>query len=100
MLVQNHFKNQQYLFQTPPEIVDAAVELIHMDVFRNIVHMSNDELDIVVDLDERLLEKKDVIHFYYGLKDGWCPVEHGEYFQSPFGNKTFSRLRNAGETRD
>lgn len=39
--------------------------------------MSNDELDIVLDLDERLLEKQDVVHFYYGLKDGWCPVQHG-----------------------
>ncbi|CAI2309619.1 unnamed protein product [Caenorhabditis sp. 36 PRJEB53466] len=72
---------------TPPEIVDAAVELIHMDVFRNIVHMSNDELDFVLDLNEHLLEKKDVIHFYYGLKDGWCPVEHGHSMIERLGSE-------------
>lgn len=72
---------------TPPEIVDAAVELVHMDVFRNIVHMSNDELDIVLDLDERLLEKQDVVHFYYGLKDGWCPVQHGYSMRDRLGEE-------------
>ncbi|ULU09756.1 hypothetical protein L3Y34_014260 [Caenorhabditis briggsae] len=71
---------------TPPEIVDAAVELVHLDVFRNIVHMSNDELDIVLDLDERLMEKQDMVHFYYGLKDGWCPVEHGYSMRERLGD--------------
>ncbi|CAI5438690.1 unnamed protein product [Caenorhabditis angaria] len=61
----------------PAEIHDATVEILHKDVFRNIVHMSNDELDFVVELDHKLLENRDLVHFYYGKKDGWCPVEHG-----------------------
>uniref|UniRef100_A0A8R1DWE9 Lipid droplet-associated hydrolase n=1 Tax=Caenorhabditis japonica TaxID=281687 RepID=A0A8R1DWE9_CAEJA len=29
-------------------------------------------------LDESLLFHKNLVYFYYGVNDGWCPIEHGE----------------------
>ncbi|CAB3407580.1 unnamed protein product [Caenorhabditis bovis] len=71
----------------PTEIVDAATEIVGMNVFRNIVHMSNDELEQVVELDESLIEHNDRIHFYYGVKDGWCPIRHGRDMLERLGDE-------------
>ncbi|CAD6189061.1 unnamed protein product [Caenorhabditis auriculariae] len=62
----------------PADVISSASELLNMNVFRNIVHMSNDELDQVTELDETLLFHKESIFFYYGIRDGWCPLELGE----------------------
>ena len=48
-----------------------------MHVFRNIVHMSNDELEKVLDFDTQLLAHKEISYFYFGVEDGWCPLEYG-----------------------
>ncbi|KAF1748452.1 hypothetical protein GCK72_024919 [Caenorhabditis remanei] len=61
-----------------PELVDSLSELLHMNVFRNIVHLCNDELDKIGTLDETLLFHKNLIYFYYGANDGWCPIEQGQ----------------------
>uniref|UniRef100_A0A1I7USA5 Lipid droplet-associated hydrolase n=1 Tax=Caenorhabditis tropicalis TaxID=1561998 RepID=A0A1I7USA5_9PELO len=60
-----------------PELVDSISELLHMHVFRNIVHLCNDELEKIGTLDETLLFHKNLIYFYYGTNDGWCPIEQG-----------------------
>ncbi|KAK0404247.1 hypothetical protein QR680_017362 [Steinernema hermaphroditum] len=67
-----------HLGSAPECIVSSAAELGYSTVIRNIIHMSNDELKTVCDFDETLLKAGDVIHFYYGTTDGWCPLEYGE----------------------
>ncbi|GMR31247.1 hypothetical protein PMAYCL1PPCAC_01442, partial [Pristionchus mayeri] len=62
----------------PPCVAEAAAELLNVNVFRNIVHMSHDELENVNEFDEdALLQHKDLVHFFYGTTDGWVPVEYG-----------------------
>lgn len=29
-------------------------------------------------MDENLLFHKNMVYFYYGKNDGWCPIEQGE----------------------
>ncbi|CAI5456249.1 unnamed protein product [Caenorhabditis angaria] len=67
--------------QSYPELVDSITELLHMHVFRNVLHLFNDELEKINNLDENLLFHKDLIYFYYGLNDGWCPIAQGEKMQ-------------------
>ncbi|CAJ0575594.1 unnamed protein product, partial [Mesorhabditis spiculigera] len=62
----------------PIDVTKSATELLHMNVFRNIVHMSADELIKVADLDMTLLAHKDMTHMYYGTCDGWVPNTYGE----------------------
>ncbi|GMT31954.1 hypothetical protein PFISCL1PPCAC_23251, partial [Pristionchus fissidentatus] len=62
----------------PPCVTDAAAELLNTNVFRNIVHMSHDELENVNEFDEAtLLQHKELVHFLYGTTDGWVPLEYG-----------------------
>ena len=62
-----------------------------MHVFRNIVHMSNDELEKVTALDTQLIAHKDFTHFYYGVEDGWCPLDYGLSF-----NASLQRILRVG----
>ncbi|CAI2356272.1 unnamed protein product [Caenorhabditis sp. 36 PRJEB53466] len=64
--------------QSTPEFIECVSELLHMHVFRNIVSLCNDELDKIDTLDETLLFHKNLVYFYYGMNDGWCPIEHGQ----------------------
>uniref|UniRef100_A0A0N4ZP62 Lipid droplet-associated hydrolase n=1 Tax=Parastrongyloides trichosuri TaxID=131310 RepID=A0A0N4ZP62_PARTI len=59
-------------------IINSASELFNSTVIKNIIHMSRDELDNVLqyDLDLKPYSKK--IYLYYGLKDGWVPLCYGE----------------------
>ncbi|CAI4232639.1 unnamed protein product [Auanema sp. JU1783] len=66
----------------PAEVVSSAAELLHMHVFRNIVHMSSDELEKVCALDEQLISNPSMIYFYYGTTDGWCPLSMGTEMES------------------
>ncbi|KJH41528.1 hypothetical protein DICVIV_12500 [Dictyocaulus viviparus] len=61
----------------PDNVIVAATELLNMNVFRNIVHLSNDEFNKVNDLDDTLVVNKELLYFYYGKQDGWCPEELG-----------------------
>ncbi|KAK6760219.1 hypothetical protein RB195_021637 [Necator americanus] len=61
----------------PNDVILSAAELLHMNVFRNIVHLSHDELIKVSEFDQSLLINKDLVYFYYGKEDGWCPEELG-----------------------
>lgn len=49
------------------------MELLNPPVIRNIIHMSNDELQNVVDHDPELFKHKEKILVYYGKNDGWVP---------------------------
>ncbi|KAI1711059.1 lipid-droplet associated hydrolase domain-containing protein [Ditylenchus destructor] len=69
---------QWHLGQNSPScVVAAAVELLSTNVLRNVAHMARNELDVVQGFDESLIpnEYKDRIIFYYGINDGWSPVE-------------------------
>ncbi|KAF8384392.1 hypothetical protein PRIPAC_73534 [Pristionchus pacificus] len=62
----------------PPCVAEAAAELLNVNVFRNIVHMSNDELENINEFDEAtLLQHRELVHFLYGTTDGWVPIEYG-----------------------
>uniref|UniRef100_A0A7I5EDM6 Lipid droplet-associated hydrolase n=1 Tax=Haemonchus contortus TaxID=6289 RepID=A0A7I5EDM6_HAECO len=61
----------------PSNVIMSAAELLNMNVFRNIVHMSHDELNKVDDFDNSLITNKELVYFYYGKEDGWCPEELG-----------------------
>lgn len=65
----------------PDSVIAAAAELSHLHVFRNIIHMSSDEMQNVADLDHSLLSHPEKIMFYYGTIDGWCPLAYGENMQ-------------------
>uniref|UniRef100_A0A1I7ZWT3 Lipid droplet-associated hydrolase n=1 Tax=Steinernema glaseri TaxID=37863 RepID=A0A1I7ZWT3_9BILA len=71
----------------PECVVSSAAELGFSTVIRNIIHMSNDELHTVCDFQEDLLKAGDAIHFYYGMKDGWCPLEYGVQMKERLGDK-------------
>lgn len=62
----------------PDCVLSAAAELPHLHVFRNIIHMSSDEMQKIVDLDHTLLSLPEKLMFYYGTIDGWCPLAYGE----------------------
>jgi len=62
----------------PDSVLTAAAELPCLHVFRNIIHLSNDEMQLVTDLDKSLLSFPDKLVFYYGTTDGWCPLSYGE----------------------
>ncbi|CAB3400148.1 unnamed protein product [Caenorhabditis bovis] len=64
--------------RTSPEILNAISEIMHMHIFRNIIRLFNDELENLGPLDENLLFHKEMIYFYYGTNDGWCPLVLGE----------------------
>ncbi|KAJ1364802.1 hypothetical protein KIN20_024974 [Parelaphostrongylus tenuis] len=49
----------------PSDVIISATELLSMNVFRNIIHLSHDELN------------KELLYFYYGRADGWCPEDFG-----------------------
>uniref|UniRef100_A0A914WCA6 Lipid droplet-associated hydrolase n=1 Tax=Plectus sambesii TaxID=2011161 RepID=A0A914WCA6_9BILA len=62
----------------PDSVLTAAAELPHLHVFRNIIHLSNDEMVKVAELDQVLISVPEKIMFYYGTIDGWCPLHYGE----------------------
>ncbi|KAE9413786.1 hypothetical protein Angca_007813, partial [Angiostrongylus cantonensis] len=74
----------------PNDVIASAAELLNMNVFRNIIHLSHDELnklllihDIfwVTDFDNSLIVCKELLYFYYGRADGWCPEEFGYHMK-------------------
>ncbi|VDD89500.1 unnamed protein product [Enterobius vermicularis] len=73
--------------ETPSCIPEAATELMDINVIRNIVYMGADELETVIELDESLLEHKRLLQFYYGAKDGWCPIAYGKEMLERLGEE-------------
>uniref|UniRef100_A0A0K0EQ17 Lipid droplet-associated hydrolase n=1 Tax=Strongyloides stercoralis TaxID=6248 RepID=A0A0K0EQ17_STRER len=58
-------------------ITESTVELFNTTVIRNIIHMSRDELDNVLEYNFDLKRYSSNIYLYYGLKDGWVPINYG-----------------------
>ncbi|VDM45831.1 unnamed protein product [Toxocara canis] len=71
----------------PECVLDSAAELLCLNVFRNIIHMSTDELRKVCELDESLLKHSDRIRFYYGKTDKWCPIDFGYQMKDRLGEE-------------
>uniref|UniRef100_A0A0N5B3L6 Lipid droplet-associated hydrolase n=1 Tax=Strongyloides papillosus TaxID=174720 RepID=A0A0N5B3L6_STREA len=62
----------------PSCIIESTVELFNTTVLRNIIHMSRDELDNVIEYDFDLRSYANNVYLYYGLKDGWVPLSYGD----------------------
>lgn len=69
----------------PPCVLQAAVELVDINVIRNIIFMAANELLSVSDLDHTLLAHKDRCRFLYGTTDKWCPLSYGFEMQKKLG---------------
>uniref|UniRef100_A0A7E4UU59 Lipid droplet-associated hydrolase n=1 Tax=Panagrellus redivivus TaxID=6233 RepID=A0A7E4UU59_PANRE len=71
----------------PECCVDAATEIVNTNVIRNIIHMSRDELDRILDHDETLFATdREKLLLYYGIIDGWVPGEAPEQQLKRFGD--------------
>uniref|UniRef100_A0AC35F151 Lipid droplet-associated hydrolase n=1 Tax=Panagrolaimus sp. PS1159 TaxID=55785 RepID=A0AC35F151_9BILA len=64
----------------PECVVESAMEIVSSPVIRNIMHMANNELQIVKHHDDNLFlnEYRDRIILYYGNEDKWVPANCAE----------------------
>ncbi|CAG9536407.1 unnamed protein product [Cercopithifilaria johnstoni] len=69
----------------PPCILQSAIEIIDVDVIRNIIFMAVDELLTVSNLDESLLRYSDRCRFLYGTVDQWSPLCYSLEMQKRLG---------------
>ncbi|EJD76178.1 hypothetical protein LOAG_16814 [Loa loa] len=69
----------------PPCILRSAVEIVDINVIRNIIFMAVDELLTVSNLDESLLRHSDRFRFLYGTTDQWCPLRYALEMQKRLG---------------
>ncbi|KAL3990067.1 hypothetical protein ACH3XW_30200 [Acanthocheilonema viteae] len=69
----------------PPCILQTAVEIIDVNVIRNIIFMAMDELFTISHLDESLLHYSDRCRFLYGTDDRWSPLCYGLEMQKKLG---------------
>uniref|UniRef100_A0A0R3S0V6 Lipid droplet-associated hydrolase n=1 Tax=Elaeophora elaphi TaxID=1147741 RepID=A0A0R3S0V6_9BILA len=69
----------------PPCILQGAVEIVDVNVIRNIIFMAMDELLTVSNLDESLLCYSGRCRFLYGTVDGWSPLCYGLAMQKRLG---------------
>ncbi|KAK6113445.1 hypothetical protein QQG55_51645 [Brugia pahangi] len=70
----------------PPCILQSAIEIIDVNVIRNIIFMAVDELITVSNLDESLLYHSNRCRFLYGTVDQWCPLRYALEMQKRLGN--------------
>ncbi|VDK74956.1 unnamed protein product [Litomosoides sigmodontis] len=72
----------------PPScVLQSAVEIVDVDVIRNIIFMAVDELLTVSNLDESLLRNSDRCRFLYGTADQWSPLCYGLEMQKRLGKE-------------
>uniref|UniRef100_A0A915BNK4 Lipid droplet-associated hydrolase n=1 Tax=Parascaris univalens TaxID=6257 RepID=A0A915BNK4_PARUN len=69
----------------PKCITESAVELLDVNVLRNIIYMCIDELKTVGKLDESFIKYTNCVRFYYGRKDNWCPIRLGNEMKRRLG---------------
>lgn len=70
-LVNFHFRGQN----VPDCAYPATMQLFNYDIINRISYLAKCELEQVVELDTPAVEKHlDKLTFYFGAKDGWCPV--------------------------
>uniref|UniRef100_A0A914CGJ7 Lipid droplet-associated hydrolase n=1 Tax=Acrobeloides nanus TaxID=290746 RepID=A0A914CGJ7_9BILA len=72
--------------EVPECVLDSAAELGNSLVLRNIIHMSNDELNTVLEVEENLLSNPEKTFFYYGTSDGWVPLSYAERMKTNLPN--------------
>ncbi|OZC07994.1 hypothetical protein X798_04990 [Onchocerca flexuosa] len=68
-----------------PCILQSVVEIVDINVIRNIIFMAMDELLTVSNLDETLLLYNDRCRFLYGTVDQWCPLRYALEMQERLG---------------
>ncbi|VDM64909.1 unnamed protein product [Angiostrongylus costaricensis] len=59
------------------DLITSAAKLLNMNVFRNNIHLSHDELSKVTDFDNSLIVCKELFCFYFGRVEEWYPKEFG-----------------------
>lgn len=63
----------------------ATEGLVDSVCVSNALYMANEEIQIVADLDRKLVKKYiKLLSFYYGQTDGWCPLDYSSDFKILF----------------
>lgn len=61
----------------PESVYEATLCLVNPFTLANSLYMAHYEMQTVKDLDESLIrENKDLLSFYFGRDDAWCPQEY------------------------
>ncbi|KAM3727795.1 Lipid droplet-associated hydrolase [Dirofilaria immitis] len=68
-----------------PCILQSTIEIVDINVIRNIIFMAMDELSTVSNLDRVLLHYSDRCRFLYGTVDHWCPLSYALEMQKRLG---------------
>ncbi|MCP9265204.1 hypothetical protein DINM_020443 [Dirofilaria immitis] len=71
-----------------PCILQSTIEIVDINVIRNIIFMAMDELSTVSNLDRVLLHYSDRCRFLYGTVDHWCPLSYALEMQKGLEKKT------------
>ncbi|XP_063699444.1 lipid droplet-associated hydrolase-like [Culicoides brevitarsis] len=70
----NHYIQKWNL---PDAYLDAALKVANERVLARILHMGQDQVDNVYDLEVDWIKKnKEILKFYYGTTDHWCPTSY------------------------
>lgn len=85
-----------YLYAPVPEcIADGVLRLASPTALRNCASLANNEMHVVHEADyDTLSSHIDKIHFYYGAKDHWCPVEYCHRMKDRFPDAEIDLCKN------